>query len=66
MQDWIAETVGDMHVHKITQLALAEKLGIRNEYLNMILCGKRQPKGAREKIRCALDEMIREKQAQTS
>lgn len=58
MKEWIANAVGAMHVHKISQVELAKHLGIRNDYLNSILAGRRSPKGAEERILTAIDEII--------
>ena len=62
MQNWIAICIGKMHINKITQEVLADKLGIRRDYLNKILNGKEHPKGAKKRITTALDELIKEKQ----
>ncbi len=56
--DWIAEVVGKMHVYKISQDELAEKMGVRREHINKILNGRIAPKGAEERITAALDAII--------
>lgn len=61
MANWIADVVGRMHVHKITQTELANRLGIRREQLNRILNSSETPMNAEERIRKALDELIAEK-----
>ncbi len=61
MANWIADVVGKMHVHKITQTELANKLGIRREQLNRILNSSGTPANAEERILKALDELIKEK-----
>lgn len=58
MEHLIAEIVGKMHIHKITQTALAEHMGIRRDYISRILSGGVHPKGTAEKIAAAVDEMI--------
>lgn len=58
MESWIAEVVGKMHVHKISQDELAEKVGVRREHINKILNGKLAPKGAKERITTAINELI--------
>lgn len=57
MEEWIADVIGKMHIHKITQTMLAERIGIRRDYLNKILAGAIRPKGARSRIESALDEL---------
>lgn len=61
MENWIASVVGKMHVYKITQGELAEKLGVTREYVNKILGGTEKPNGAKERITVALNELIEEK-----
>ena len=61
MEKWIAEVVGLMHIHKINQTELAERVGVLRPHLNKILNGKENPKNAEERIKSALDELIRAK-----
>ncbi len=62
MDAWIAEAVGTMHINRITQSMVADKMGVTSRYVNMILTGAKSPKGAREKIESAIDEIIAEQQ----
>lgn len=62
MEKWISGVVGKMHVYKITQTELANKIGIRRDYLNKILGGIEKPANAKERIVAALDELIKEKE----
>ena len=64
LENWIAEVVGKMHIHKITQVELAEKIGIRRDYLNKILNGFEKPAKAEERIMKALNELISERGAE--
>ena len=61
LEKWIAEVVGLMHIHGISQTELAEKVGVLRPYINKILNGKETPKGAEERIKKALDELIAKK-----
>ena len=67
MNNWIAKAVGKMHIKKITQAQLAEKMGVTREYVSMILNGTKMPKEAKNRINAAIDEIIaeREKENQT-
>ena len=58
MEQWIADVVGKMHIHKITQSQLAEKMGVTNDYIWMILNGKKKPKQAYERITAAIDSIL--------
>lgn len=62
MNNWIADVVGKMHINKIKQEELAKKIGIRRDYLNKILNGKEDPKGAKERITAAVDDIIAERE----
>ena len=37
MDNWIGEAVGKMHLHKVKQEEVAEKMGIRRDYFNKII-----------------------------
>ena len=62
--EWTGDIVKAMHLHRITKAALAVKLGFSNEYVSMVLNGKREVDGHAELFRTALDELIKEKEAQ--
>lgn len=61
MDKWIATMVGQMHINGITQSELAQELGIRRDYLNKILNGKKSPKNAKEKFEAALENLLNKK-----
>ena len=61
MEQWMGDAVGKMHVNKITQTQLANHLGVSGDYVSMILNGKKVPKGAKERIMGAIDEIIAQK-----
>lgn len=50
-----------MHCHRITGLQLAEKLGVTNRYVSMVLNGHRDPPGAEGRFREAVAEIIQER-----
>lgn len=60
IENWTGEIVGIMHVNKIKHEQLADKIGWHVKYLSAVLNGKRHPKGAEEKIRNALLEILKE------
>ena len=55
---WTAEIIGEMHLHGITALQLAAKIGWHPKYLSAIMNGRRQPERAEETCRAALAELI--------
>lgn len=61
MEEWIGAAVGKMHINGISQGQVAEKLGVRGDYLNKILNGKENPYKAEERIMAAINEIIEEK-----
>ncbi|MGN0452119.1 MAG: helix-turn-helix domain-containing protein [Acutalibacteraceae bacterium] len=61
MEQWIANVVGKMHINKITQTELAKKMGVTNDYIWMILNGKKTPKGAETRINDAIDSILAER-----
>ena len=42
-QEWTAEVVAQLHLHKLTIKQLAEEAGYTPEYLSMVLNGHRDP-----------------------
>lgn len=58
LAQWIAELVGQMHKWKISKKRLAAYLGVTPEYVSMVLNGHREPAGAEEKFRKAVDDII--------
>lgn len=61
MKSWISGVIGKMHIHKITQQQLADKVGIRRDYLNKILNGHKCPANAKDRITLAVDELVKER-----
>lgn len=57
---WTGDLVGLMHNHKISFQALADKLGVTNRYVSMVLNGHRTPAGAEDRFRNAVAEIIKE------
>ena len=66
MEHWIAQVVGKMHVNKITQIEVAKKMGVCNDYVSMILTGKKSPKDAEQRINDAIDAIIAERKNNVS
>ena len=61
MNRWIGNAVGLMHLHKITQKDIASYLGVTNEYVSMILNGKKNPKNIEERFFNAINAIIQSK-----
>ena len=57
-KEWTGDLVGLMHNNKISIAQLAEKLGVRREYVSMVLNGHREPIGAEQKYRAAVNDLI--------
>lgn len=59
-KDWTGDLVGLMHTHKISFTQLANKLGVTNRYVSMVINGHRSPSGAEERFRKAVLALISE------
>lgn len=59
-EKWTGEVIGALHVHNKTCLDLAQHMGMNDKYLSTILNGHRNPPGAEQKIKAALDELLKE------
>lgn len=57
---WTGDLVGLMHTHGISFTQLADKLGVTNRYVSMVLNSHREPAGAEDKFRAAVEEIISE------
>lgn len=57
---WTVDVVGEMHRYHITGKQLAETMGWNPKYLSTVLNGRREPRGAEQKCRRALDVLILE------
>lgn len=66
LAQWIGDLVGQMHKWKISKKQLAEKLGVTPEYVSMVLNGHREPAGAKEKFRNAVESLISDKADKTN
>lgn len=55
---WTADIIGQMHLYRIHKKRLAAELGVTPEYVSMVLNGRREPPGAEETFRGALERII--------
>ncbi len=62
---WTGKVVGRMHVLGVSHKEMANRVGVTNRYLSMVLNGHRDPKGAEEKLNGVLDEIERERNAES-
>lgn len=58
---WTGEFVGELHNKGITAKEFAAYLGMHPKYVSRVLNGNRTPKGAEQKFRTALAEMVRDR-----
>ena len=58
--------MGLMHTHKITGIQLAEKLGLTDRYVSMVLNGHREPDGAEQRFKEAVEQIISEQSQNTN
>ena len=58
---WVAGFVGRKHKHRVSNKALAEKMGVSENWVCEVLGYKRQAKDSKEKFETALNEIIEEK-----
>ena len=55
--DWAAETVGRMHLLRVTGLELSKEAGITNSYLSAVLHDKKGDDKTRQNVTEALDRI---------
>ena len=55
---WTADLLGEMHMAGVTAKQLAAEVGWNPKYLSVVLNGHKEPKGAENKLRSALDQLV--------
>ena len=61
LAQWIGDFVGRMHRNRVTITQISQEMGVRREYLSMILNGHREPPGIEQRVNDALDRVIDKK-----
>ena len=63
---WTGELIGEMHIRGVTARQLAAEVGWHEKYLSAVMNGHKEAKGAEDKLRAALDNLIREQTQDTT
>lgn len=58
VEAWTGSIVGLLHTHKIKQTELAKEMGVTAQYLSMVLNGKKNPKGIKERMEDAIQNIV--------
>ena len=56
-EKWTADLLGEMHLAGVTAKQLAAEVGWNSKYLSVVLNGHKNPKGAEEKLKSALERL---------
>lgn len=64
VQKWTGRLVGKMHNERIKAEDIASELNVTPGYVSMILNGKRNPPGARERFEQAFNNIVRKRAEQ--
>lgn len=54
---WTGQAKSKMHTHGITGAKLAAQMGVTAQYLSSIFNGKKTPKGIKERVMNAINEL---------
>lgn len=65
-EKWTGSLIGDMHTERVTQKELAAELCCTNEYVCMVLNGKKTPKGGEDRFRAAFRNIVERRKADAS
>lgn len=57
-EKWTGELIGKMHNERVAIKDIADEMGCSYAYVSMILCGKRKPSGAQEKLEAAFETVV--------
>lgn len=63
---WTAELIGEMHLAGVTAKQLAAEAGWHEKYLSAVMNGHREPKGAEETLRAALNRLVSDEKQNTA
>ena len=54
---WTGQAVAKMHTRQINGEELAAQMGVTPQYLSSVLNGKKKPKGIKERVMKAINEL---------
>lgn len=57
-ETWTGNLIGEMHNANVTYDDIAAEIGCGKAYISMILNGKRNPQGAKERLYSAFERVI--------
>lgn len=63
-EEWTGELVGKMHNANVTYDDLANEMECGKAYISMLLNGKRNPRGAKERLFSAFERVIEKRNMQ--
>ena len=58
-EEWTGDLIGRMHNAEVSMTELAQEMNVKKPYVSMILNGHRSPKGGRERLEAAFNNIIR-------
>lgn len=64
-KEWTGNLVGLMHNNEISFAELADELGVTNRYVSAILNSHKEPAGAEERLREAVNRIILRKKSES-
>ncbi len=63
---WTGELIGEMHIAGVTAKQLAAEVGWHEKYLSAVINGHREPKGAAETLKAALQRLTAQRNQDTT
>lgn len=61
--EWTGMAIGMMHVLQISHKEVADKMGVTNRYLSMVLNGHRTPPDMESRVNEAIGEILKDRHA---
>lgn len=55
---WTGEIIASLHINKIKQRELAKEMDLTEEYISMLLCGKKSSIGMEERMKAAIESIV--------
>lgn len=63
-ENWTGSIVAALHVNRIKQIELAKELNVTVQYVSMVLNGKKESRGMKERMEAAIDAIVERRAGQ--
>ncbi len=65
-EKWTGRLIGRMHNERVTYDQLGAEMGVGKAYISMVLNGRRNPRGIRERMEDAFEAIVQRRKSEKS